>query len=108
MKKLVCFAVAISITCSLYAFDSSLNGSWGLITPDEKEEVIRFNTNEIFIFGGLFRSHEYDEGTDTFYIQDMTGGAIIQYYLLAQNKLLFIVTNVGSPSESVILILTRL
>jgi hypothetical protein len=109
MKKFACFAVAISIACSLYSFDSSLNGSWGLIAPDDqKEVVIRFNTNEIAIFGELFRSHEYEEGIDTFYLQDKDGGAIIQYYRLAQDKLLFIMTNMDNPLESVILILTKI
>jgi hypothetical protein len=110
MKKLVCLLAVIGISCGLYAFDRSLNGSWGLVTPDDRDEVIRFNTNEIVIFDELFRpKKDYEEGEDTIYIEDAGGDSVmIQYYRLAPNKLLFILSNLDDPSQSLTLILTKL
>jgi hypothetical protein len=93
----------------LYAFDRSLNGSWGLIKSGEKIEFIRFNTNEIILMDTLFRANTYEEADDTIYIDNFEGDSvIIQYYRLAQNKLLFIMWNTDSPDQSITLILSKL
>jgi len=109
MKKLACLFAMICIGSGLFAFDRSLNGSWGIIQGSEKEEVIRFNTNEIILMDQLFRSRDFEEGENTIYIDDFDGDSVvIQYYLLAPNKLLFIFWNVDEPTESLTLILTKL
>ena len=109
MKKVVCFFAMIGIVYGLHAFDRSLNGSWGLIYGNDKEEFIRFNTNEILLMNQLFRSRDYEEGENTIYISDFDGDSvIIQYYLLAPNKLLFILWNVDEPTESITLVLSKL
>ena len=93
----------------MFAFDPSLNGSWGLIMGDEKEEIVRFNTNEIILYDQLFRSRDYEEADDTIYIYDLLGDSVIlQYYRLSIGKLLFILWNVDNPIESMTLILSRL
>jgi len=117
MKKALCLLFLI-ITClsshlmsSVHAFDSSLDGSWGLIMENEKEEIIRFNTakKEIVIMNYLFRQGDYTSGNDTIYISNFDGNTvIIQYYRLAQNKLLFVFWNADNISESLTLILTKL
>jgi len=109
MKKLVCFFAMISLGYGLFAFDRSLNGSWGLTQGNEKEEIIRFNTNEIIFNGELFRSGSYEEAENTIYFSDPEGGdVVIQYYLLSSKKLLFILWNVNDPTESLTLILSKL
>ena len=109
MKKLICFFAILGIGCALYAFDPPLNGSWGLIMPGDNNEIIWFNYNEIRLFNKLFQSDEYAEADDTIYINDYDGEAImIQYYLLAPNKLLFILTNMDDSSETMTMILTKL
>ncbi|MCL1959061.1 MAG: hypothetical protein FWF68_05630 [Spirochaetes bacterium] len=66
MKKFICLFAMLSIGYGLFAFDRSLNGSWGLTEGKEKEEIIRFNTNEIVLIWNkyfalrLFRRREYD------------------------------------------------
>jgi hypothetical protein len=50
---------------TLYAFDRSLNGSWGLVKGIERTEFLRFNTNEIIIMDTVFRSYDYEEADDT-------------------------------------------
>ena len=109
MKKFVCFFAMIGIGYGLFAFDRSLNGSWGLIQGREKEEFLRFNTNEIILMDQLFRSHDYEEAENSIYISDFDGGAVVlQYYLLSPNKLLFILWNADDPTESITLILSKL
>jgi hypothetical protein len=93
----------------LYAFDRSLNGSWGLVQDGEKIEFIRFNNNEILIMNTLFRSNDYEEADDSIYIDDFDGDSVIvQYYRLSPNKLLFIIWNPNNVSESITLILSKL
>jgi hypothetical protein len=111
MKKLICFCVVISVGLTLYAFDRSLNGSWGLVKSGEKMEFIRFNTNEIIIMDTLFRPNDYEEeeGDNTIYIDSFDGDSIvIQYYRLSQNKLLFIMWDVDNPEQSITLVLSKL
>ena len=109
MKKLACFFAMICIGSGLFAFDRSLNGSWGIIQGSDKEELIRFNTNEIIFMDQLLRSSDFEEAENTIYVNDSDGDSvIIQYYLLAPNKLLFIFWNIDDPSESYTLILTKL
>jgi hypothetical protein len=96
------------IGLSAFAFDPSLNGSWGLIKDNDKQEFIKFNTNEINIMGYKFSQTDYEETDDAFYIDDAEGESIIiQYFRLAPNKLLFIIWNPNNIAESVTLILTR-
>jgi hypothetical protein len=111
MKKLICFCVVISIGVTLYAFDPSLNGSWGLVKSGEKMEFLRFNTDEIILMDTLFRSSEYEEEEkdNSIYINSFDGDSvIIQYYRLSQNKLLFIMWAVDNPEQSITLILSKL
>ena len=109
MKKLICFFVVFSMGFTLYAFDRSLNGSWGLVKGGEKTEFLRFNTNEIIILNKLFRSRDYEEADDTIYIDDFDGDSvIIQYHRLTPNKLLFIIWNTDDIQQSITLILTKL
>jgi hypothetical protein len=108
MKKLLCFCVIISAGFSLYAFDRSLNGSWGLVQSGEKMEFLRFNTSEIVIMNTLFRAGDFEEADDTIAIELEGESVLIQYYRLSQSKLLFIMWNTDSPEESITLILSRL
>jgi hypothetical protein len=109
MKKLICFFIIFSMCFALYAFDRSLNGSWGLVKGSEKTEFIRFNTNEIMLLDTLFRSNDYEEANDTIYIDNFEGDSvIIQYHRLSQNKLLFIMWNTDNVEQSITLILTKL
>ena len=109
MKKLICFFCIMSIGCGLYAFDRSLNGSWGLIDFSGTNEIIWFNTDEIRVFDQLFESYEYEDTEDTIYIDDYEGDSImIQYYRLSPNKLLFIMTNLYDSTESITMILSKL
>jgi hypothetical protein len=110
MKKLVCFFAMIGLVFSLHSFDSSLLGGWGLVMPgNERLEIIRFNPNgELIITGERFLSGNYEASEDTIYIDDFDGDAvIIQYYSLAQNKLLFIMWSLDNPEMSLTLILSR-
>jgi len=108
MKKWLCLSVMFCIGVSVFAFDPSLNGGWGLIKNDDKQEFIRFNTNEIVIMGYKFTQKDYEEADDAFYIDDVDGESIIiQYFRLSPNKLLFIIWNPNNIAESVTLILTR-
>ena len=111
MKKILCVSFLFFICLSAYAFDSSLNGSWGIVMENEKMEIIRFNSvnNEIIIMNLLFRSNDYSSADDTIHIYSFEGvPAIIQYYRLAPNKLLFILWNTDNISESITLILSKL
>ena len=110
MKKIVCLFVLLSMCFTLYAFDRSLIGSWGLIMEDnDKEEVIRFGQNEMAIFDMVLRPGDFETATDTIFIENLDGDSvIIQYYPLAPNKLLFIMSNTDNPMESLTLILSRL
>jgi hypothetical protein len=109
MKKLICFFVILSAGLALYAFDHSLNGSWGLVKTGEKIEIIRFSASEITVMSTLFRSGEYAEADDSIYIDNFEGDSVvIQYYRLSANKLLFIMWNTNNPEESVTLILSKL
>lgn len=109
MKKIICLLVALSTGLALYAFDRSLNGSWGLAKDGEKIEIMRFNTNEIIIMNSPLRAGNYTEADDTIYIDNFDGDSvIIQYYRLSTNKLLFIMWNTDNPEQSITLILTKL
>ena len=111
MKKGICFFVMFIIGFSVFAFDHSVHGSWGLIHGREREEFVRFNssTNEIIIMNTLFRSRDYEEAENTIYISDFDGeSVIIQYYLLAPTKLMFILWNPDSVEQSITLILSKL
>ena len=101
--------MVFSMSFALYAFDRSLNGTWGLVKGSEKTEFIRFNTNEIIILDTLFRSSDYEEADDTIYINNFEGDfVIIQYHRLSPNKLLFIMWNTDNVEQSLMLILTKL
>ena len=109
MKKLACLFAMICIGSGLFAFDRSLNGSWGIIRGSDKEEFIRFNTTEIILMDQLFRSRDFEEAENTIYIDDFDGDSVmIQYYLLTPNKLLLIFFDIDDPTESLTLILTKL
>jgi hypothetical protein len=109
MKKMICLLFLLCIGLGLFAFDRSLNGSWGLILAGEKKEFIRFNNTEILIMDRLFRSGSYQEGDDTIYINNFDGDSVLlQYYRLAPNKLLFILWNTDDPTQSITLILSKL
>jgi hypothetical protein len=108
MKKYFCLFVMIFVGFGLYAFDRSLNGSWGLVKSDEKVEFICFNTNEIIIMNTLFRSNNYEEADDTIYINFDGDSVVIQYYRLSSNKLLFIMWNTDNPEQSITLILSKI
>jgi len=109
MKKILCFIVLANVCLGIYAFDRSLNGSWGLIMNEQKNEFIRFSNNEIFIMNTLYRSSDFSEADDTIYIDNFGGDSIIiQYYRLASNKLLFILWNTDDPTQSITLILSKL
>jgi len=109
MKRIICVIVFANICLGTYAFDRSLNGSWGLIMNGQKEEFVRFNNNEILIMNILFRSSDYTEADDSIYIANFEGDSVlIQYYRLASNKLLFILWNTDDPTQSVTLILSKL
>jgi len=103
--KKVCVLIILCLCTSLYAFDRSLIGSWGLIYDYVKEEFIRFGQNEITLFG----ERVFERGVNTIIIDDFDGDdVIVQYHLLSQNFLLFIMWNLDNPSESLTLILSRL
>ena len=112
MKKIMCFSVMFCICSSLFAFDRSIIGSWGIIEPSsEKSEMVRFGQNEIIVFDDLsFRSSEFERTTDdTIFIEDFDGDSVlIQYYLLSRNKLLFIIIWLDNPDVSLTLILSKL
>ncbi|GBU29030.1 hypothetical protein R84B8_02592 [Treponema sp. R8-4-B8] len=108
MKKILLFLIMFCIGYSLFAFDSSLIGSWGLISGSEKHEFIRFNRNEFILLDTLYRQGNYQEMNDTIYFEKDGDSAILQYFLLSANKLLFIIWNVDDTKESITLILTRL
>jgi len=109
MKKLICLFIIFNMGFALYAFDRSLNGSWGLVKNGEKTEFLRFNTNEIILLNKLFRSRDYEEIDDTIYINDFDGDSVvIQYYRLSPIKLLFILWNTDDIEQSITLILTKL
>jgi len=109
MKKLICFFAILITGMSLYAFDRSLNGSWGIFRESEKIILIRFNTNEITVMDSLFRPGAFSEADDTFYIDDFDGDSvIIQYFRLSPNKLLFIMWNTDNPEQSITLILSKM
>ena len=109
MKKFAfCLVFLIPICFSLHAFDDSVIGSWGLIMFGDKEEVIRFGTNEVLMGDMLFSSEEFEAWDDTLIIYDNYGQSIVkQYYLLSPNKLLFISWNSVNIEEQITLILTR-
>jgi hypothetical protein len=97
----------MAITSGLYAVDNSLIGSWGLVDEyGDKTEMVRFNGNEVIFMNTLFRQHEYTEANDSIYFND--SAVIMQYYLLAPNKLLFIIWDTENAEESITLILSRL
>jgi sensor domain CHASE-containing protein len=98
----------ISTTIGLYAFDRSLNGSWGITKDGEKIELIRFNNTEIIVMNTLFRSNDYEEADNTIYLELDGESILIQYHLLSSNKLLFIMTDADNFSEALTLILTKL
>jgi hypothetical protein len=109
MKKLICLLAIFNIGSGLFAFDRSLYGSWGLVLSEEVEEVINFYGEEVRIFNQTFDSSEYEEAEDTIYIGDYEGDSVmVQYYLLSQNKLLFLMSNLDDPTESMTMILSRL
>ena len=111
MKKNICFFVMFIIGFSVFAFDRSLNGSWGLVHGKDREEFIRFNssTNEILIMNTLFRSRDYEEAENSIYISDFDGESVmVQYYLLSSNKLLFIMSDLEKVGQSITLILSKL
>ena len=107
MKKVMCFLVIFGIGYSLFAFDRSLNGSWGLNDGTDKVEFIGFNTNEIRLMNQLYRAGDYQEIDDTIYIDDDGEIIIIQYHRLSTNRLLFILFNADDPAESITLILSK-
>jgi len=109
MKKLICFLVIFGIGFAIHAFDSSLNGSWGLIKDGEKMVIIQFNTDEIIITNTLFRAGNYTETDDSIYIDDFEGDSVVlQYYRLSANKLLIVIWNTDNPEQSITLILSKL
>jgi len=111
MKKLACILFLLFTCVSIYALDSSLNGSWGISMEGEKLEIIRFNSanNEIIIMDTLLRANDYSLADDTIHIYDFDGDSvIIQYYRLSPNKLLFILWNTNDITESITLILSKL
>jgi len=109
MKKVICLLLLMCACFSLYAFDRALIGSWGIIMSNEKEEFIRFGQNDVRILNMLFTSRDFERAEDTIFIEDFDGDSVvIQYYLLAPNKLLFIMWNVDDPLESLTLILSKL
>jgi hypothetical protein len=110
MKKTICLLTLFFIALSVYAFDRSLDGSWGLIMDNKKEVFIRFNygNKEIIIMDTVFRSKDYEEADDTLYFDDFDGDSVlVQYYRLTANKLLFILCNTDDPSQSLTMILTK-
>jgi hypothetical protein len=108
MKRLVCFVIiASAIISGLYAFDSSVSGSWGLIDPDgEKVEFLRFSNAEIIIMETLYRKGSYTESTDSIYFNGED--VVMQYYRLSPNKLLFILFNTDDMQDTITLILSKL
>jgi hypothetical protein len=108
MKRFVCFLVMAGICVGAFAFDRSLNGSWGLSKDGEKEEFLRFNNNEISIMDTLFRESDYGKADNSIYIELEDESLLIQYYLLSPKTLLFIMTNTEDFSEAITLILSRL
>jgi hypothetical protein len=104
MKKFICLFAMLSIGYGLFAFDRSLNGSWGLTEGKEKEEIIRFNTNEIVLNGENIPSSDYSEGENTIYVYSL----VIQYYLLSSKKMLLIMWDNEKPENSMVMILTKL
>jgi hypothetical protein len=108
MKKFFCLLILISAAAGLYAFDRSLNGSWGIIKGGEETEIIRFNNDEIFFADTPFQTDDYEEAENTIYIEEEGSFFLLQYHLLSSNKLLFILTSEDNFSETVTLILSRL
>jgi hypothetical protein len=100
--------IIINVTAGLYAFDRSLNGSWGIVKDGEKTEIIRFNNTELFFADTLFLEGDYAEAENTIYVEEEEEFFLIQYHLLSSNKLLFIMTGENDFSDSITLILSRL
>ena len=117
MKKIICI-VFLLFAClsspfvsSIYAFDSSLDGTWGIIMNNEKLEMVRFNAanKEIIIMNFLFRQNDYSSADDTIHIYSFDGNSvIIQYFRLAPNKLLFTIWNTDDITQTMTLILSKL
>ena len=109
MKKMVLIFMLFCIGSTLFAFDRSLIGSWGLVIPGgEKEEFVRFGQDEIRIMNLLFRARDFERAANTIFIEDFDGDSVvIQYHLLSQNSLLFILWNLDDFTESLTLILTK-
>jgi hypothetical protein len=108
MKKFICFLVILVAASSIYAFDKSLIGSWGVINSDGgMDEFLRFGNNEILVVDTLFRSSEYKEIDGSVYINISEKEMVIQYYLLSRNKLLFILWS-DDIEMTMTLILSRL
>jgi hypothetical protein len=108
MKRLFCLFIILTTTLGLYAFDRSLNGSWGLIKDGEKLEMIRFNTTEVIIMDTLFRSNDYEEADNSIYVEKDGESIMIQYYLLSSTKLLFVMTSLDDFTQSLSMILSKL
>jgi len=117
MKKTACILFLFFVFAgspfvnSVFALDSSLDGSWGISMDGDKLEIIRFNSvnNEIIIMSSLFRANDFSLADDTIHIYDFDGDSvIIQYYRLSPNKLLFILWNSNNITESITLILSKL
>jgi hypothetical protein len=108
MKKFFCLCGAILVSAGLYAFDRSLNGSWGIVKDGEETEIIRFNNTEIFFADTPFQAGDYEEAENTIYLEEGGDFLFLQYHLLSSNKLLFILTGKDDFSETVTLILSRL
>jgi len=111
MKKSVCVLFLFFISMSLFAFDNFLNGSWGIIMNNEKNEMVRFNsdTKEVVIMNLSFHLGDYTEADDTLHIANFDGDSvIIQYFRLSANKLLFTLWSTSNITESLTLILSKL
>jgi len=111
MKKTVCVLFFLFISLSLYAFDDSLDGSWGFIMGNVKHEIIRFFpvNKDIVIMGTTIRSSDYSEADNTIHIEDFDNDSvIIQYYQLTPDKLLFTLWSTHNITQSITLILSKL
>ena len=117
MKKILCVFFLLftflssPFMSSIYAFDNSLDGTWGIVMNDEKLEMVRFNSSnkEIIIMNFLFRQNDYTSADYTIHIYSFDGNSvIIQYYRLAPNKLLFTIWNTDDITQTMTLILSKL
>jgi len=109
MKQLFILFFAFILSFNIFAFNNPLLGSWGIAGNGEALEAFRFTPNEIVLYDQLYRLVDLQFAEDTIYIENEEDNIMIQYFLLSEDKLLLIMTDMNnSPPSSLSLILTRI